>query len=114
MFEAVQPRRAARMAYILNPERLKFDDSKPIKGMEERYSMKFETIGFDENHVHFMVRSLAKYSPSQLFKVIKSVTAKRMFKTYPDSLLSIKIVSFPERTTEAFSQIRSESTVFLI
>jgi len=54
------------------------------KLMEERYSMKFETIGFDENHVHFMVRSLAKYSPSQLFKVIKSVTAKRMFKTYPE------------------------------
>jgi|SRR3989344_946412 len=38
MFEAIQPRRAARMIYILNPEKLEFDDSKEIKGMEERYA----------------------------------------------------------------------------
>ena len=38
LFEAIQPRRAARMAYILNPERLKFDESKEINGMEERYA----------------------------------------------------------------------------
>ncbi len=38
------------------------------KGMEERYSMKFETIGFDEDHVHFMLCSLPRYSPSQLFR----------------------------------------------
>ena len=54
------------------------------KQMEERYSMKFETIGFDEDHVHFMLKSLAKYSPSHLFRIVKSVTALRMFKTYPE------------------------------
>src|SRR3989338_11130660 len=50
------------------------------KGMEERYSMEFETIGFDEDHVHFMLKSLPKYSPSQLFRVVKSVTAIQLFK----------------------------------
>ena len=54
------------------------------KGMEERYSMEFETIGFDENHVHFMLKSLPKYSPSQLFRVVKSVTAIQLFKLHPD------------------------------
>lgn len=54
------------------------------KQMEERYSMKFETIGFDEDYVHFMLKSLSKYSPSQLFRIVKSVTAMRMFKTYPE------------------------------
>ena len=54
------------------------------KGMEERYSMEFETIGFDENHVHFMLKSLPKYSPSQLFRVVKSITAIQLFKEHPD------------------------------
>ena len=54
------------------------------KGMEERYSMKFETIGFDENHVHFMLKSLSKYSPSQLFRIVKSVTAIQLFKSFPE------------------------------
>ena len=38
LFEAVQPRRAARIAYTLNPERFEFGDSKKINGMEERYA----------------------------------------------------------------------------
>ncbi|MBI2044534.1 IS200/IS605 family transposase [Candidatus Pacearchaeota archaeon] len=53
-------------------------------GMEERYSMKFETIGFDEDHVHFMLRSLPNYSPSQLFRVVKSITAIQLFKEHPN------------------------------
>ncbi len=40
------------------------------KQMEARYSI--------------MLKSLAKYSPSQLFRIVKSVTAIRMFKTYPE------------------------------
>src|SRR4030067_1782421 len=54
------------------------------KGLEERYSMKFETIGFDEDHVHFMLQSVMKYSPSQLFRLIKSVTAIQLFEEHPD------------------------------
>jgi putative transposase len=53
-------------------------------GLEERYSMKFETIGFDENHVHFLLRSVPKYSPSQLFRIVKSITAIKIFEEYPD------------------------------
>ena len=53
-------------------------------GMEERYNMKFEMIGFDEDHVHFMLRSVPKYSLSQLFRLMKSVTAVQLFKKHPD------------------------------
>ena len=52
--------------------------------MEKRYNMKFETMGFDEDHVHFMLRSVPKYSLSQLFRVMKSVTAIQLFKKHPD------------------------------
>ena len=53
-------------------------------GLEKRYSMKFETIGFDEDHVHFLLRSVPKYSPSQLFRVVKSITAIKLFENHPD------------------------------
>lgn len=54
------------------------------KGFEERYNMKFETIGFDEDHLHFMLQSVPKYSPSQLFRLIKSITAIQLFEKYPE------------------------------
>ena len=53
-------------------------------GFENRYHMKFETIGFDEDHLHFMLQSVPKYSPSQLFRLIKSITAIELFKRHPD------------------------------
>ena len=53
-------------------------------GMEQRYSMKFETMGFDEDHVHFLLQSVPKYSPSQLFRIVKSITAIKLFEAHPD------------------------------
>ena len=54
------------------------------KGLEERYLMKFETIGFDEDHVHFMLQSVPKYSASQLFRIVKSITARKLFEFHLD------------------------------
>ena len=53
-------------------------------GLEQRYSMKFETIGFDEDHVHFMLQSVPKYSASQIFRLVKSITAIKLFEKHPD------------------------------
>jgi putative transposase len=54
------------------------------KGLEQRYSMKFETVGFDEDHVHFMLQSVPKYSASQIFRLVKSITAIKLFENYPE------------------------------
>lgn len=54
------------------------------RGLEERYSMKFETIGFDEDHVHFLLQAVPRYSPSQVFRVVKSITAIQLFEKHPD------------------------------
>ena len=54
------------------------------KGLEQRYSMSFETMGFDEDHVHFMLQSVPKYSTSQLFRIVKSITAIKLFEMFPD------------------------------
>ena len=46
--------------------------------------MKFETIGFDEDHVHFLIESLTTtYSPAKIVQVVKSITARELFKRHP-------------------------------
>src|SRR3989344_8708968 len=57
---------------------------KVCRGLEERYSMKFETMGFDDDHVHFMLQSVPKYSASQIFRIVKSITAIELFKRHTD------------------------------
>ena len=57
---------------------------KICKGMGERYDIKFETMGFDEDHVHFMIQSLPRDSPSTIFQMVKSISAKELFSCHPD------------------------------
>jgi len=53
-------------------------------GIEKRYSMQFEMMGFDEDHVHFLVKSIPRISPSQIFRVVKSIIAIKLFELHPD------------------------------
>src|SRR3989344_4555252 len=55
-----------------------------LKRIGERYYFTFETIGIDENHVHLLVQSAPRYSPSRVVQIIKSVTAIEIFKKFPD------------------------------
>jgi len=52
--------------------------------IEKRYTLKFETLGFDEDHVHFMIQSLPNDSPSTIFQIVKSISAKELFKRHSD------------------------------
>jgi len=54
------------------------------EGISERYHVHFETIGFDEDHVHLMIRSIPNYSPSKIFQIVKSITAIKLFEKHPD------------------------------
>jgi putative transposase len=49
-----------------------------------RYFLKFETLGIDEDHVHMLLEAAPKYSPSQLVQMIKSISAKQLFKMFPE------------------------------
>ena len=59
-----------------------------VKGIcreiEERYDLKFETVGFDEDHVHFMIQAFPRDSPSDIFQALKSISAKELFRRHPD------------------------------
>ncbi len=52
--------------------------------IEERFSIEFEQIGIDKNHVHYLLSAAPKFSPSQLVRLIKSITARELFRHYPE------------------------------
>jgi putative transposase len=49
----------------------------------ERYEVEFLEIGADKDHVHFLVQAVPMYSPTKLVTMIKSLTAKELFKRIP-------------------------------
>ncbi|CAM4430124.1 IS200/IS605 family transposase [Pseudoalteromonas ostreae] len=51
--------------------------------IEKRYEIKFLEIGTDEDHIHFLVQSVPTYSITKLVTMIKSLTAREVFKKYP-------------------------------
>ena len=54
------------------------------KGIEERYFLKFDAIGHEENHVHILVRGAPRYSPSRIIQICKSILAIKIFEKFPD------------------------------
>lgn len=52
-------------------------------GIGERYWFKFDAIGIEEDHFHIVVGAAPRYSPSDIMKIIKSISAKQIFKRYP-------------------------------
>jgi putative transposase len=55
------------------------------KDIENRFHLLFETIGFDEDHVHFLIEALTTtYSPSKIFQFVKSISAIELFKRHPE------------------------------
>ena len=51
--------------------------------IEARYQIEFLEIGTDKDHVHFFVQSVPTYSPTKIVTIIKSITAKEVFKRAP-------------------------------
>ncbi len=51
--------------------------------IEERYQIHFLEIGTDDDHVHFLVQSVPMYSVTKLVTLIKSLSAREIFKKYP-------------------------------
>ncbi len=52
--------------------------------ISERYEIDFIEIGADNNHVHFLVQSVPMYSPTQITRIIKSITAREIFIRAPE------------------------------
>lgn len=55
-----------------------------IKGFKDRFAIDTSHVGFDKNHVHFLLRFLPKYSGGQIIRLIKSITSQKIFKQVPE------------------------------
>ena len=65
-------------------ERTRIDFLKEVmEGLALRYYYFFEAVGVDEDHFHVLVGAAPRYSPSQIMSVIKSWSARLIFKKYP-------------------------------
>ena len=52
--------------------------------ISKRYQIYFLEIGTDKNHVHFLLQSVPKYSPTKIVTILKSLTAIEIFKKHPE------------------------------
>ena len=58
-------------------------------GISERYEIHFIEIGYEIDHVHFLVQSVPKLSVSGIARTIKSITAKQLFQRHPEIELEL-------------------------
>jgi len=64
---------------------LVFSELKDIlEGISLRYHLSFQAVGTDKNHLHLLVESAPRYSPSKVMQICKSVTAVQLFKRIPE------------------------------
>ena len=55
------------------------------EGIELRWDwIRFLEVGTDGDHVHYLVQSTPEHSPTEIVRLIKSVTARRIFAEHPE------------------------------
>lgn len=54
------------------------------KNIENRFEIHFLEIGADENHVHFLIQSVPMMPPKTIVQVVKSITARELFRLHPE------------------------------
>jgi len=50
----------------------------------ERYHFEFDAIGIEPEHFHVVVGASPKNSPSSIMQIIKSISARMIFKEFPE------------------------------
>ena len=51
--------------------------------ISKRYQVKFLEMGTDKDHVHFLVQSVPTYSVTKIVRMVKSLTAREIFRRCP-------------------------------
>ena len=51
--------------------------------ISERYEINFVEIGYESDHVHFLVQSVPTNNVSEITRTIKSIIAKQLFQRLP-------------------------------
>jgi len=52
--------------------------------ISKRYEINFIEIGYEPDHVHFLVQSIPSISVTEITMSLKSITAKQLFQRHPE------------------------------
>ena len=52
--------------------------------IEMRYDLAIERMGDDKDHIHLLITMHPKYSITQIVRILKSLTARELFKALPE------------------------------
>jgi len=55
-----------------------------LDNIAEHYGMEIDTLEISEDHVHMLVIVPPKYSPSEVVQMMKSISAKYVFRRFPE------------------------------
>lgn len=80
LYHLVFPAKYRRAVFDKGVDRALADVCQEI---EKRYQLHFLEVGTDEDHVHFLVQSIPTYSMTQVVRLIKSLSAREVFKKCP-------------------------------
>jgi putative transposase len=57
---------------------------KTFQEIAERYGFDIDTMGVQDDHVHLFLSAPPRYSPAGIVQIIKSISAKVVFKQFPE------------------------------
>lgn len=57
--------------------------------ISERYEVHFIEISYESDYVHFLVQSVPSYSVSKMTNMLKSITAKELFRRFSEIKLKL-------------------------
>ena len=79
------------MVFVVKYRKKMFMNNIPISFLKDllleigdRYFFEFDAIGIESEHFHIVVCASPKYSPSRIMQIIKSITARMIFKEFPE------------------------------
>ena len=50
----------------------------------DKHEIEFLEIGTDADHVHFLIQGIPRMSPSEIVRVVKSITGREIFRLHPE------------------------------
>ena len=53
------------------------------EGIQERYAIEMEALGMDKDHIHLLCSAHPKIAPGEIVRIFKSITAREIFRRYP-------------------------------
>jgi REP element-mobilizing transposase RayT len=74
--------------------------------ISERFEIHFVEIGYESDHVHFLVQSVPNMSISKIVRTLKSTTAKELFRLHSEIKKSYGEVIFGQ---QGFMQIQLDN-----